>query len=164
MHRSHNSWQDPLLFNPSRWHQYQHPNSSNASSSIPPAATASNPPNDPSSSAATASNPPNSLSSSAATATVAKDHLSNRAASNNGASSSNREVSTAGAVPKQSVRPGSGNLLSGMGPNGAYIPFGAGPRNCIGTGIVTAAHHTAGQHKCVHVGTCCIGQSFHTWD
>ena len=136
MHRSHESWQDPLMFKPSRWHQYQHPKSSSSSTS---AATAST-------QATTPSNLPTHPSSSAITATVSSSQLGNRAASNNGASSSNREVTTAGAVPKQNMRPGSGNLLSGMGPNGGYIPFGAGPRNCIGTGTRTAAYHTARQH------------------
>ena len=142
MHRSHKAWQDPLRFNPSRWHQYQHPNSS---SSNAPAATAST-------QATTASNPPDHPSRSAATTTVSSPQLSNRAASNNGASSSYREVTTAGAVPKQSMRPGTGNLLSGMGPNGAYIPFGAGPRNCIGTGTTTGLNQTAQQNPdmCVH--------------
>lgn len=145
MHRSHQSWQDPLMFNPSRWHQYQHPKSSSSNAS---AATVST-------SATTASNLSNRPSSSATTATVSSSQLGNRAASNNGASSSNREVTTAGAVPKQSMRPGTGNLLSGMGPNGAYIPFGAGPRNCIGTGNTAAAAHTARQHPnvCVQWGS-----------
>lgn len=142
MHQSHKSWQDPLRFNPSRWHQYQHPKSSSSNAT---AATAST-------QATTASKPPNRPSTSAATAAASSPQLSSRAASNNGASSSNREVTTAGAVPKQSMRPGTGNLLSGMGPNGAYIPFGAGPRNCIGTGTATPAHKTARQHPsmCMH--------------
>ena len=141
MHRSHKSWQDPLMFNPSRWHQYQHQHSSSSSTS---AATAST-------QATTASNLRNRPSSSAATAAGSSPQLGNRAASNNAPSSSNREVTTAGAVPKQNMRPGSGNLLSGMGPNGAYIPFGAGPRNCIGTGTRTAAHLKARQHISVFV-------------
>lgn len=146
MHRSHKSWQDPLTFNPSRWHQFQQPNSSSTSSSNPYAATQ----------ATTASKPSDRTSTSDATARATGTHFRNRAASNNGASSSNREATTAGAVPKQSMRPSSGNMLSGMGPNGAYIPFGAGPRNCIGTGTMTAVYCTADGtllFVCVH-GKC----------
>ena len=158
MHRSHQSWQDPLMFNPSRWHQYQHPKSSSSNASAATASTR----------APTASNLPYRPSSSAATATVSNSQLGNRAVSNNGASSSNREVTTAGSVPKQSMRPGTGNLLSGMGPNGAYIPFGAGPRNCIGTGTTIAAHHTAQQHPgmCVPWGSSVqmANSSLHAWD
>ena len=63
-----------------------------------------------------------------------------------------------GAGPSRSGGPSGGMaFLTNGGPNGAYLPFGAGQRNCIGTGEAGAgAGSTAG------AGHCC-GRSGSPW-
>ena len=150
MHRSLKSWQSPSSFMPERWHRHQQPSSSANTSSSNRSSNSSSSSN--SWSAATHSSSSFSSNQNAAPQTSSSTSnsngsLHNLSSSNAGSASTTvnaqshvrgKEASSPGAVPRQSVRPGSGSILSGMGPNGAYIPFGAGPRNCIGTGKLSA--------------------------
>ena len=148
MHRSEQSWQDPQEFKPTRWHQYQQHRSNNTTATGRSSSTVSS--NTVSSSSSSSSISNSSISNSsqgthsngskayvaASEQSIAMNTHDAPAASEAEPASSGRQANSPGSVPKQGLRPGSVNILSGMGPNGAYIPFGAGPRNCIGTGTI----------------------------
>ena len=138
MHRSEQSWQDPQEFKPTRWHRYQQHRSNNTTATGRSSSTVSS--NSVSSSSNISSQGTHSNGSEAYVAeseqSIAMNTHDAPAASEAEPASSGRQANSPGNVPKQGLRPGSVNILSGMGPNGAYIPFGAGPRNCIGTGTI----------------------------